>query len=432
MGKSVVVLGTQWGDEGKGKIVDMLTEGAAAVVRYHGGHNAGHTLVIDGRKTILHLVPSGILRPSVECLIGNGVVLDPSALLEEIEMLQQHEESVADRIRISPACHIILPSHIALDQAREQALDRQALGTTGRGIGPAYEDKVARRGLQLSDLFTGDDYLQQRVQALLDYHNFLLVHYYHTDPIDAGLLLQQLQVYAERLRLMVCDISRRLQHLREQGQSILFEGAQGTLLDIEHGSYPYVTSSSTVAGNVAQGSGYAPQDLDYVLGITKAYATRVGAGPFPSELQDETGHLMVEQGEEFGATTGRRRRCGWLDMVALRHACRVNGLSGLCVTKLDVLDRLPRLQLCVGYQCDGEVLSDPLFSAHSLSRYTPVYEECPAWQSDTRGISDYQSLPPAARRYLDRISELCGVPVAMISTGPDRQETIILNNPLHD
>lgn len=432
MGRSVVVLGTQWGDEGKGKIVDMLTEGAAAVVRYHGGHNAGHTLVIDGRKTILHLVPSGILRPSVECLIGNGVVLDPGALLAEIDMLRRREESVAQRIRISPACHIILPSHIALDQARERALDRQALGTTGRGIGPAYEDKVARRGLQLSDLFTGDGYLQERVQALLDYHNFLLAHYYRTDPIDAGALLQQLQAHADRLRPMVCDISRQLQRLREQGQSILFEGAQGTLLDIEHGSYPYVTSSSTVAGNVAQGSGYAPQDLDYVLGITKAYTTRVGAGPFPSELRDETGHLMVEQGEEFGATTGRMRRCGWLDTVALRHACRINGLNGLCVTKLDVLDRLPRLQLCVGYQCDGEVLGEPLFSAHSLSRYTPVYEECPAWQSDTRGISDYQQLPSAARRYLDRISELCGVPVAMISTGPDRQETIILDNPLHD
>ena len=424
-----MILGTQWGDEGKGKIVDRLTGSASAVVRYQGGHNAGHTLVVAGRKTVLHLVPSGILHGTVECLIGNGVVLDPGALLQELDMLQRRGIAVQALIRISPACHMLLPSHIALDQARERSLHGRAIGTTGRGIGPVYEDKIARRGLQVSDLFDESDRLAEKLRALLDYHNFLLVDYYRSAPVNVEALLDTLRAYAGRMQVLIGDVSKRLLELRQQGKNILFEGAQGTLLDIDHGTYPYVTSSGTTASAAAQGSGYPIRALDYVLGITKAYATRVGSGPFPSELHDGTARLIVEQGEEFGSTTGRTRRCGWLDIVALRYACQMNGLTGLCVTKLDVLDSLPLIKLCVAYQWDGEVIDAPLFHARSLERCVPVYEECAGWQCSTKGISDYERLPQQAQDYLERISTLCGVSLDIVSTGAERAETIVLKDP---
>ena len=424
MGKNVVILGTQWGDEGKGKIVDLLTDQVSAVVRYQGGHNAGHTLVIDGEKTVLHLIPSGILRENVMCYIGNGVVLSPEALLKELTGLEAKGVPVRDRLRISPACPLILPYHVALDQARELARGEAKIGTTGRGIGPAYEDKVSRRGLRVGDLFHRERFAA-KLGEVLDYHNFALQHYYKVQPIDFQKTLDEAMEYAEWLKPLMQDVTARLHELRREGANIMFEGAQGSLLDIDHGTYPYVTSSNTTAGGTATGSGFGPLYLDYVLGITKAYTTRVGSGPFPTELFDDIGERLAQRGHEFGSTTGRARRCGWFDAVILRRAIEINSISGLCLTKLDVLDGLDAIQICVGYRnAAGEVLEAPS-DADSYIGLEPVYEEVPGWSESTLGIQSLDELPANAQAYIARIEELVGAPIAMISTGPDRNETII-------
>jgi len=428
MGKNVVVIGAQWGDEGKGKVVDLLTENAAAVVRFQGGHNAGHTLVIDGQKTVLHLIPSGILRDGVQCLIGNGVVLAPAALLTEIDQLEQRGVAVTTRLRISGACPLILPYHVALDQAREKARGEQAIGTTGRGIGPAYEDKVSRRAVRLADLFHRERFAA-KLGEVLDFHNFVLQHYFQTDPVDFQQVLDETLSMAERLRPLVADVTALLDVHRRRGDNVLFEGAQGALLDIDHGTYPYVTSSNTTAGGAATGTGLGPRDLDYVLGITKAYTTRVGGGPFPTELFDETGEYLADRGHEFGATTGRRRRCGWFDAVALRRSILNNSVSGLCVTKLDVLDDLDCIQLCVGYQFGAERLDHAPLGAEALAECQPIYEAMPGWRTSTVGVRQYEQLPLAAQAYLRRVEELTETPVDMISTGPDRADTIVLRDP---
>ncbi len=425
MGKNVVILGTQWGDEGKGKIVDLLTEQVAAVVRYQGGHNAGHTLVIDGEKTILHLIPSGILRSNVMCYIGNGVVLSPEALLKELTGLEAKGVPVRERLRISPACPLILPYHVALDQARELALGEEKIGTTGRGIGPAYEDKVSRRGLRVGDLFDRERFAV-KLAEVLDYHNFVLEHYYKVEPIDFQKTLDEAMEYAKWLKPLMLDVVGALHDLRREGANIMFEGAQGSLLDIDHGTYPYVTSSNTTAGGTATGSGFGPLYLDYVLGITKAYTTRVGSGPFPTELFCGVGERLAERGHEFGSTTGRARRCGWFDAVMLRRAIEINSITGLCLTKLDVMDGLDAIQICVGYRnAEGEVLEAPT-DADSYLGLEPVYEEVPGWSESTLGVQTLEGLPANARAYIARIEELVGAPVAIISTGPDRNETIIL------
>ncbi|HHQ69382.1 MAG TPA: adenylosuccinate synthase [Halothiobacillaceae bacterium] len=428
MGKSVVVLGSQWGDEGKGKIVDLLTENVRAVVRFQGGHNAGHTLVINGKKTVLHLIPSGILRDGVRCLIGNGVVLAPDALIEEIETLESGGVPAADRLVLSEACPLILPHHIALDQARERARGEKKIGTTGRGIGPAYEDKVARRGIRLEDIFHRER-LAAKLGELLDYHNFVLRHYFQADTIDFHQTLDRLLAQAEILAPMVGDVPALLSRYRAEGADLMFEGAQGTLLDIDHGTYPYVTSSNTTAGAACSGSGIGPLELDYVLGITKAYTTRVGGGPFPTELFDETGDRLAERGHEFGSTTGRARRCGWFDAVALRRAVEINSISGLCLTKLDVLDGMEEVQIAIGYEVDGKRLDSAPFSAETYSRCQPVYETLPGWQESTEGLESFEALPENARQFIRRIEALAGVPVDLISTGPDRSQTIMLRNP---
>ncbi|MBD3619196.1 MAG: adenylosuccinate synthase [Chromatiales bacterium] len=428
MGKSVVILGTQWGDEGKGKIVDLLTDRASAVVRFQGGHNAGHTLVIGGEKTVLHLIPSGILRDNVECMIGNGVVLSPDALMDEMKMLEDRDVPVRERLRISEACQLILPYHVALDLAREQARGRAAIGTTGRGIGPAYEDKVARRGLRLGDLFHRERFAA-KLGEVLDYHNFVLKNYFKTDVIDFQKTLDDALALAEILQPMVSDVTQRLAELRAEGANILYEGAQGSLLDIDHGTYPFVTSSNTTAGGACTGSGVGPLNLDYVLGITKAYTTRVGAGPFPTELFDEMGEHLAKRGHEFGSTTGRARRCGWFDAVALRRSVQINSVSGLCVTKLDVLDGLDTLRICVGYRCDGQESAVPPVGAENFATCEPIYEDLPGWKESTIGITRYEDLPEAARAYLKRIEEVVGTPVDMISTGPDRDQNILLQHP---
>ncbi|WP_277052996.1 adenylosuccinate synthase [Zestomonas thermotolerans] len=428
MGKNVVVLGTQWGDEGKGKIVDLLTEQAAAVVRYQGGHNAGHTLVIDGEKTVLHLIPSGILRDNVQCLIGNGVVVAPDALLDEIGKLEEKGVPVRERLRISPACPLILPYHVALDQAREKARGDAKIGTTGRGIGPAYEDKVARRGLRVGDLFHRERFAA-KLGELLDYHNFVLVNYYKEPAIDFQTTLDQCMAYAEQIEPMVADVTALLHGLRRDGKDIMFEGAQGSLLDIDHGTYPFVTSSNTTAGGIATGSGFGPMHLDYILGITKAYTTRVGSGPFPTELFDDIGAHLAKRGHEFGATTGRARRCGWFDAVILRRAIEINSISGLCLTKLDVLDGLDTVRLCVAYKDqDGNLIEAPT-DADSYIGLQPVYEEMPGWKESTFGVKSLDELPANARAYIKRVEELVGAPIDIISTGPDRNETIILRHP---
>lgn len=425
MAKSIVVIGTQWGDEGKGKIVDLLTDRVAAVVRFQGGHNAGHTLVIDGHKTVLHLIPSGILHDRVRCLIGNGVVLSPSALLGEIDLLEQTGVPVMDRLGISPACPLILASHIALDSAREQARGDRAIGTTGRGIGPAYEDKVARRAVRFGDLLNPERFAT-KLREVLDYHNFLLYRYYRVDTIDYRQMLDTTLAEAERLTPLVTDVTEELAAYRLQGDNLLFEGAQGAMLDIDHGTYPFVTSSNTTAGGAATGTGLGPHALDYVLGITKAYATRVGSGPFPTELHDSTGERLRARGQEFGATTGRPRRCGWLDLVALRRAILGNSVGGLAMTKLDVLDGLEELHLCVAYRCGNRLLETPPAGAEALAECEPVYETLPGWTESTGGLRRYEALPHNARAYLERISELAGAPLALISTSPDRHDTIRL------
>ncbi len=428
MGKNVVVIGTQWGDEGKGKIVDLLTDRASAVVRFQGGHNAGHTLVIEGRKTVLHLIPSGILRVGVRCLIGNGVVLSPSALLEEIGMLEASGVPARERLGISESCPLILPYHIALDQAREVARGSKAIGTTGRGIGPTYEDKVSRRGIRLGELLDPERFTE-RLREVMEYHNFALEHYFKASPVDYQQVLDEALAQGEQIAPMVEDIPGTLHRLRADGKSIMFEGAQGALLDIDHGTYPYVTSSTTTAGGAASGSGVGPRDLDYVLGIVKAYTTRVGAGPFPTELFDDDGQYLGEKGHEFGATTGRQRRCGWLDIVALKRSLQINSVTGMCITKLDVLDGMETVKICVAYKLDGREIITPPVGADLFARCEPVLVEMPGWSSSTVGVKSVDQLPQAARDYLNKVEELCAVPVDIISTGPDREETIIKRHP---
>ena len=427
MGRNVVILGSQWGDEGKGKIVDLLTDKASVVARFQGGHNAGHTLVIDGKKTALHLIPSGILRSHVNCVIGNGVVVAPDALLKEIQMLEERGVKVRGRLKVSGSCPLILPYHIALDQAREAARGNAKIGTTGRGIGPAYEDKVARRGLRLSDLANIERFAE-KLKEVMDYHNFALTEYYKADPVDFDQTLALAKEWAQVLLPMKADVTKILHDAREAGENILFEGAQGSLLDIDHGTYPFVTSSNTTAGSTATGSGFGPLYLDYVLGITKAYTTRVGSGPFPTELHCEIGSYLGEKGHEFGTTTGRERRCGWFDAVALRQAVRVNSISGICLTKLDVLDGLDEIKICVGYQdTDGKDAGMPMH-ADDFESITPVYETMPGWSSVTVGVQKLEDLPEAATNYICRIEELTGAPVDVVSTGPDRVETIVLKH----
>jgi len=428
MGKNVVVIGTQWGDEGKGKVVDLLTDRASAVVRFQGGHNAGHTLVIDGQKTVLHLIPSGILRENVLCLIGNGVVLSPAALLEELEMLDRAGVPARERLKISESCPLILPYHIALDQARERARGSKAIGTTGRGIGPAYEDKVARRGLRLGELLD-PAHFTERLREVMEYHNHALQHYFKTATVDYQQVLDEALAQGEQIAPMVADIPGLLHSMRRTGRDIMFEGAQGALLDIDHGTYPYVTSSTTTAGGAASGSGVGPRHIDYVLGIVKAYTTRVGAGPFPTELFDEVGAYLGKQGHEFGATTGRQRRCGWLDTVALRRSLDINSVSGMCITKLDVLDGLDTLKIAVSYRLNGATVDTPPAGADLIEQCEPEYIEMPGWQESTVGVKTIADLPAAAKAYLDKIEELCETPIAIVSTGPDRAETIVLRHP---
>ena len=430
MAKNVVVVGTQWGDEGKGKVVDWMTDHAQGVVRFQGGHNAGHTLVIGGKKTILRLIPSGMLRPDVACYIGNGVVLSPEALFKEIDELEAAGVPVSRRLRISQSCTLILPYHVALDQARETAKGAAKIGTTGRGIGPAYEDKVARRALKVIDLFNAERFAAKLAETM-EYHNFVLVNYLKAAPIDYQQVLDQALGFAARLKPMVADVSHELYREMAAGKSLLFEGAQGTLLDVDHGTYPFVTSSNCVAGAAAAGAGVGPGQLHYVLGITKAYATRVGSGPFPTELEDDTGDYLRKKGNEFGSVTGRPRRCGWFDVPALKRSIQINGISGLCITKLDVLDGLPVVKLATSYRTDSTGTTCDLLppGADGAAACVPVYEEMPGWSESTAGISDWAKLPVNAQNYLRRMEQACGAKIALVSTGPDRDETIVLSHP---
>ncbi len=428
MSRNVVVIGTQWGDEGKGTIVDLLAERAHAVVRFQGGHNAGHTLVIDGEKTVLHLIPSGILREGVTCLIGNGVVVSLAALIEEMDGLLARGVPVAERLKLSPACPLILSSHVALDIAREQARGGEAIGTTGRGIGPAYEDKIARRAIRVADLFESKT-LEERLNALLDLHNFLLQRYYGADPVEPDREFECLVELAERIKPLVADVTELLREMQAGGRSVLFEGAQGAMLDIDLGTYPYVTSSNTTVGGASTGTGMGPAPVDCVLGIVKAYTTRVGAGPFPTELFDDMGRHLAQIGAEFGATTGRPRRCGWFDAVSLKRAVFTNSLTGLCVTKLDVLDGLEEVKICVGYRLDGELIQTPPLLMDRYGECEPVYETMPGWQTATSGVTSYAQLPGSARAYLARIEEILGTPVDIVSTGPGREAVIVRRHP---
>lgn len=428
MSKNVVILGTQWGDEGKGKIVDLLTDQADLVARFQGGHNAGHTLVINGEKTVLHLIPSGILREGVSCVIGNGVVLSPEALLKEIAGLELKNVPVRERLRLSPSCPLILPCHVALDQARELARGVDKIGTTGRGIGPAYEDKVARRGVRLGDLLHPERFAE-RLKEVMEFHNFQLTQYYKVAAVDYQQVLDETLTMAKELIPMIADVTGMLHDHREASKNILFEGAQGSLLDIDHGTYPFVTSSNTTAGGAATGSGFGPLYLDYVLGITKAYTTRVGSGPFPTELFDAVGEHLAEKGHEFGATTGRARRCGWFDAVALRQAVRVNSVSGICLTKLDVLDGLETIKICTAYlDAAGNAARAPA-DAEDFAALVPVYEEVAGWSESTLGAKTLAELPANARAYITRLEQLVGAPIDIVSTGPDRVETIVLRHP---
>ena len=428
MGKNVIIIGTQWGDEGKGKIVDLLTEQAAAVVRFQGGHNAGHTVVIDGVKTVLRLIPSGVLREKVMCLLGNGVVLSPSAFLEELGQLEQRGIPARQRLRISEACTLLLPYHAQLDQAREKARGSAAIGTTGRGIGPAYEDKVARRALRVGDLLHRERFAAKLGEAL-EFHNFLLSKYYHAETVDFQQVLDETLGLAEQIAPMVTDVTQLLYDIQAAGGNIMFEGAQGALLDVDHGTYPYVTSSNTTSGGAATGTGFGVRSFDYVLGITKAYTTRVGSGPFPTELFDAMGEHMFKRGAEFGAVTGRRGRCGWFDAVTLRRSIQLNSVSGICVTKLDVLDGLESIRICTGYEVNGQKRATPPAGAEAFAECQPVYEELPGWQESTVGVKSMDGLPANARAYLKRLEEVTGTPIDMVSTGPDRTETIVLKHP---
>lgn len=422
------MIGTQWGDEGKGAVVDVLAERANAVARFQGGHNAGHTLVIGDEKTVLHLIPSGILRAGVACIIGNGVVVSPRALLEEMDTLIGRGVPVAERLNVSPACPLILSSHVALDRAREQSRVGGAIGTTGRGIGPAYEDKSARRAIRIADLFAPEQ-LRERVESLLDLHNFLLERYYSADPVDLNEELDQLLLQAERIKPLVADVTELLRELQVADKSVLFEGAQGAMLDIDLGTYPFVTSSNTTVGGAFTGSGMGPAAVDYVLGIVKAYTTRVGAGPFPTELLDDMGKHLATVGAEFGATTGRPRRCGWFDAVLLKRAVFTNSLTGLCVTKLDVLDGLDEIKICVGYRLDGETLSTPPLLIDRYAECEPIYETMPGWSTTTSGVTSFDALPEEAQNYLGRLEELLGVPADIVSTGPSRDAIIVRRHP---
>ncbi len=430
MGKNVVVIGTQWGDEGKGKVVDWLTEHAQGVVRFQGGHNAGHTLVIGDKKTVLRLIPSGILRPGVRVYIGNGVVLSPPALLEEIGELESAGIDVRSRLAISPSCPLVLPAHVALDQAREAAMGETRIGTTGLGIGPAYEDKIARRALRVQDLFYRERFAA-KLEALLEYHNFILTMYFKRPAITARATLDATLSLADALQPMVADVAALLQDARARGDSLLFEGAQGALLDIDHGTYPYVTSSNCLAGAAAPGCGIGPQMLDYVLGIVKAYTTRVGTGPFPTELNDDTGAVLAKRGNEFGSVTGRPRRCGWLDLPALKRSFQLNGVDGLCITKLDVLDGMDSIKICVEYNVAGKRVDLLPTGAEAVAACEPVYEELAGWRESTFGVKSFGALPVNAQAYLMRIEKLTGVPIAMVSTGPERDETILMHHPFH-
>ena len=432
MGKNVVVVGTQWGDEGKGKIVDLLTHDAKVVVRYQGGHNAGHTLKIKGEKTVLRLIPSGILHAKVKCYIGNGVVLSPDALLQEIKELENKGIDVRSRLFISQSCPLILPFHVALDKARESYKGGVHIGTTGRGIGPAYEDKVARRALKVSDIFEPSRFKTKLIE-LLQYHNFVLKNYYNQPEIALTPLLEEAQIWVEELRDMVVDVTTCLHEHREKGDAILFEGAQGVYLDIDHGTYPFVTSSNTCVGSVVNGAGFGPRYLDYILGITKAYTTRVGGGPFPTELQDEIGQELASRGNEFGAVTGRPRRCGWFDAVLLRRSIELNSITGLCMTKLDVLDNIETLRIAVAYRdSKGRLLTRPPQATEDFVALEPIYEEMPGWMESTADVTDLQQLPSKALAYVRRIEELLKVPIDMLSTGPERDSTIILRHPFNE
>ena len=425
---AVAVIGMQWGDEGKGKIVDRLTDRASVVARFQGGHNAGHTLVIDGERTVLHLVPSGVMREGVRCLIGHGVVLSPTAFVDELSMLTERGVPAAEQVRVSDACPLILPYHAALDRARETARGAAAIGTTGRGIGPAYEDKAARRAMRVGDLLDSAR-LDEKLRVLDAYHNFVLTRWFGADPVDIAEVRDGLEAAIEGIRPLVTDVPEALHAAIDAGEGVLLEGAQGACLDIDQGTFPFVTSSTTTAGAAAAGSGLGPRDVGYVLGVAKAYATRVGGGPFPTELHDEVGRLLAARGREFGATTGRPRRCGWLDVVSLRRAARINSVSGLCITKLDVLDELADVRLCTGYRIDGERRDTPPGSAEELARCEPVYEDMPGWQSPTAGMRSRGGLPSRARAFIDRIESLAGVPVDIISTGAGRDETILERHP---
>lgn len=431
MARSLIVLGAQWGDEGKGKVVDLLTEQVSAVVRYQGGHNAGHTLVINNEKTVLHLIPSGIMHKNVWCYIGNGVVLSPSAILTEISKLEEKNIPVKDRLRISPACALILPYHQALDIAREKARGAAKIGTTGRGIGPAYEDKVSRRGIRLGDVLD-PEFFANKLRENLEFHNFVLKNYYHAETLDFDQVLAETLNYTEALKPLLADIPHLLYQHYQRGEKILFEGAQGSMLDVDHGTYPYVTSSNTTAGGAATGSGFGPLFFDYVLGISKVYTTRVGSGPFPTELFDEQGKHLATRGNEFGATTGRPRRCGWFDAVAARRTIEINSITSLCLTKLDVLDGLDTVRICTGYKNDDQTYTVPPCDTEVLAQCEPIYEDFPGWQISTAGITSYDQLPENAKRYLARLQEIVGVPVSMISTGPDRKETIMFENPFEN
>lgn len=429
MSKSIAIVGTQWGDEGKGKVVDWLTENAKVVVRFQGGHNAGHTLYINGEKTVLRLIPSGMLREDSQCYIGNGVVVSPDALFLEIDELQARNVTVLERLKISPACPVILPSHIAIDQAREIARGKKAIGTTGRGIGPAYEDKVARRALKVHDLLS-EHGLREKLETLLEEHNFLLEKRYNQPPVSLEETFEKALAWGKRLKPLITDVTTRLSEHRKAGDSILFEGAQGSFLDVDHGTYPYVTSSNVCVGAVSTGAGFGPCYLDYVLGITKAYTTRVGGGPFPTELHDETGLTLAKRGHEFGAVTGRPRRCGWFDAVLLRRAIQINSITGICLTKMDVMDSLPSIKICTAYQRpDGSQTEYPPMDAEQFEQMTPIYEEMPGWQSNSENVTSFEDLPKNAKAYIKRLEVILEVPIHLISTGPEREALIVVQNP---
>ncbi|MCY4050920.1 MAG: adenylosuccinate synthase [Gammaproteobacteria bacterium] len=428
---NAVLLGVQWGDEGKGKIVDLLTENADAVVRFQGGHNAGHTLVIEGKKTVLHLIPSGAMREGIECLIGNGVVVDLHHLIQEIDNLQKRDITISERLMISPGCALIMPYHVVLDRIRDQARGKSAIGTTGRGIGPCYEDKIARRGLRVADLLDEQNF-SGKLEQVMEYHNFMISNYYHAKPVDYRNTLETMLATREVILPMAGDVSARLNTLCQEGKSVIFEGAQGMMLDIDHGTYPYVTSSNTVAAAASVGSGIGIAQVGEVVGVIKAYTTRVGSGPFPTELVDHYGEHLASKGNEFGATTGRPRRCGWLDIVALRRAVQVCGINTLCMTKLDVLDGIDMVRLCVGYHFKGERIDLPPYGAESLEKCVPIYEELPGWNTPTAETRNYSEIPETAISYINRVAELLERPVIIISTGAGRDETIVLKNPLID